>query len=94
MNHFSFRARMRSVLSLLAAVVIVAVLAVAVAWRPASSASAPCGDTNLELVGQQGTSSSAPEINLRGDYAAAEASILGLPPDYPRVSVLVPLAFH
>jgi len=91
MNHFSFQARMRSVLLLLAAVVIVAALTVAVTSRGASSASASCTATSLELVGTSGTPS-AGVIDLTGDYEAAEGSILALD-DPPTISVLVPLDF-
>ncbi|KPK47513.1 MAG: hypothetical protein AMJ77_02830 [Dehalococcoidia bacterium SM23_28_2] len=91
MNYFSFQARMRSVLPLLAAVVIVAAVTVAVTPRGASSTSASCTATSLELVGTSGTPSAA-TIDLTGDYQAAEDSISVL--DNPEaISVLVPLDF-
>jgi len=91
MNYFSFQARMRSVLPLLAAVVIVAAVTVAVTPRGASSTSASCTATSLELVGTSGTPSAA-TIDLTGDYQAAEDSISVL--DNPQaISVLVPLDF-
>lgn len=93
MNHFSFQARMRSALLLLAAVVIVAALTVAVTSRGASSTSASCTATSLELVGTSGTpSAGVPVIDLTGDYATAETSILNLGgPE--KASVKVPLDF-